>query len=123
MAYWKEMPYRGERKPKLPRARKQVRNLRAEKLRDLATVWTFGGLSILALIIGLVTSGDDFGLHGWGSYAIIFLLGMTFTLAIADGTKKINKFRKGYDFDSSPPEKSKKDDNEHRSPSVSPDPW
>ncbi len=115
------IPYRGQPQPKYPRRRKQFRNLRAESLQNIATVWTFGALSILVLVLGLVSSGDG-AWQDWGAFVIVFALGMMLTLALADATRSVNKFRKGYDFDTSPREKPKKDDDD-RSPSVSPDPW
>ena len=45
---------------------------------------------------------------------LVGVLGLVFTASIADGTKSINRFREGYDFDLSITEEDEKDRNENQ---------
>ena len=92
-------PYRGQPRPKYPRPKKQIRDLRTEKVLRWLTV----GICALVLLVLFriilslyYTHPDEITLSVIVGLGILFVL---ITIAIADGLKSINKFRKGYDID------------------------
>jgi hypothetical protein len=99
--YRYQQPYRGQPRPKYPKPDRQIRNLRKERLRDQANVGAFLLLSISALVVGMINYQDHNDGNTLGFFIIIFIFGLFITASINDGTKKINKFRDGYDFDAS----------------------
>lgn len=103
------IPYRGEPWPKYPKPRRQIRDLHKELLTDKTTIGLFLGLSIAALITGMLIKKSSDGLE-LGVFVIIFILGLALTAAVADGNKSINKFRDDYDFDSSILDKDHQDE-------------
>lgn len=104
--------YRGKAEEKYPPRRKQNRDLVREKLQDFATVWTFGGASILVLIIAI---------HGYWhrdpqlfwQMLLLFAFGAVLTLALADATQSVNPFRPGFDSDTSDTQRHVIRDDEH----------
>ncbi|HEX2994244.1 MAG TPA: hypothetical protein VHP14_05450 [Anaerolineales bacterium] len=86
--------------PDYPKPQKRVRNLRQEKL----TRFLILGICILIMItlLGIIvsslqTNSDDYTVAFVTGFAILLLL--CITIAIADGLKSINRFRRGYDID------------------------
>jgi hypothetical protein len=94
-------PYRGQPRPKYPKPRKQIRNLRKEILTDKITIGLFFLFSFILLIIGLAGSRNGNDKLIIGIFIVVFIFGLFLTATIADGTKSVNKFRDDYDFDAS----------------------
>lgn len=92
-------PYRGQPRPKYPRPRKQIRNLRLEKLEGTKTIISIF-LTLSVIVIVLVTLSQNFNPKLIGIlFLSVLIVGGIISLAVADGLRSINKFRKGYDFD------------------------
>ncbi|HMB23679.1 MAG: hypothetical protein ACM33V_10785 [Chloroflexota bacterium] len=94
------LPYRGEPVPDFPKPKKRVRNLRQERITRVLIL----GICILimstllgVLLSSLQTNSGDYTVAFVTGFAILVLL--CITIAIADGLKSINRFRKGYDID------------------------
>jgi hypothetical protein len=101
-------PYRGQPRPKYPKPKKQIRDLKIEKKSKIfvigVSILIFGALFRIFLSL-YYTSPNAITLSLMIGVAILFLV---ITIAIADGLESINKFRRGYDIDVSM--ESKKED-------------
>jgi hypothetical protein len=109
----KHLPYRGEPQPHYPKRPRQVRNLRLERVRDVLSIGIPLVLSLAVMIWGFFYPQDEKN-TALGIMFMLGLIGLVFTASIADGAKSINRFRKGYDFDSSIREKDKDEDKDRK---------
>jgi uncharacterized membrane protein YhaH (DUF805 family) len=106
-------PYRGQPRPKYPKPKKQTRNLRREKIEAMLVFIRilFFLIVIFGIIITLIT--EDFrATERSGVYVISLLAIIIIALFITKGIFSINKFRRGYDIDTSSWEE--KEDSEHK---------
>ena len=90
----------GESVPEYPKRKKRIRNLRQEK----TTRFLILGICILIMsalfgimLFSLRTNSTDYTVAFVTGHAILMFLFIT--MAIADGLKSVNRFRKGYDID------------------------
>jgi hypothetical protein len=92
------LPYRGEPQPKLPKRRRQIRDLKTERRKASTTIFliVFVGLLISGFAIFISADSTTEFLQR-GLIVLVFLLPLVF--AINSGFKSVNKFRKGYDID------------------------
>ena len=108
---WKRhhLPYRGEPRPKFPKRRRQVRDLKAEKRANILTISII--FILMAIVFGCIifspNGNNDSDKLRQGIAALIITL--ILIVPIAAGLSSVNKFRKGYDVDVS--EEVEKDDN------------
>lgn len=92
-------PYRGQPRPKYPRPKKQIRDLKLEKRQKTVI---FGiGILIASLLLRFTfsiyrTYHDSLLFAVMGMIFILFLFVLA---AVLDGFASINKFRRGYDID------------------------
>jgi hypothetical protein len=95
---WKELPYRGESQPKYPRRKRQSRNLKKERRKNLILIAGVAG--IITLGIGFIAMHPtlDRAEKLTGIIAIL-VVALPFAIAIISGMMSINRFRKGYDID------------------------
>lgn len=107
------IPYRGQPRPHYPKRPRRIRNLRLERIRDRLSIGIPLLLSITVLI-GVFFYPQDDKNTALGIMFLVGVLGLVFTASIADGTKNINRFREGYDFDLSITEEDEKDRNENQ---------
>lgn len=84
-----------------------------ERIRDVLSIGIPLLLSIAVLIGGFIYPQDDKNI-ALGIMFMIGLIGLVFTASVADGAKKVNRFRKGYDFDASILEKNEEDGEDHQ---------
>ena len=100
--YRRGIPYRGDGWPKGQKARKQYRNLRKEKKQDIFSIIKLFAFFILVFgfIIGFLASNFNSN-DMWGVIVIGILIILFCGLIITIGMMSINKFRKGYDIDTS----------------------
>ena len=109
---WKRhhLPYRGEPRPKFPKRRRQVRDLKAEKRANILTI------SIIFIFMAVVFGCIIFSPNGNSDSdklrqgIIVLVIMLILIIPIAAGLSSVNKFRKGYDVDVS--DEPKKDDDE-----------
>src|SRR5687767_7911088 len=92
-------PYRGQPRPKYPRSKKQIRNLKLEKKQKILII----AISVLILVLLFpillwvyYANPNNYALAGMIGLILLFFFG---TFAIADGLRSVNRFRKGYDID------------------------
>ena len=104
------LPYRGEPRPKFPKRRRQLRNLKAEKRANILTI------SIIFILMAVVLSCLMFSPNGNGNSdklrqgILVLVITLILIIPIAAGLSSVNKFRKGYDVDVS--DEAEKDDDE-----------
>ena len=104
------LPYRGEPRPKFPKRRRQMRDLKAEKRANILTI------SIILILMAIVFGCIIFGPNGNSDSdklrqgIIVFVITLILIIPIAAGLSSVNKFRKGYDVDVS--DESENDDDE-----------
>jgi hypothetical protein len=95
------IPYRGQPRPEYPQPRRQIRNLRGEKEHYLFSAVVLIVFSFLVLGVGIA----DYLLEHSGIalfiFILVFLILITFSLSAMDGMRSIDKFRPGYDIDTS----------------------
>lgn len=105
-----DLPYRGEPPVEFPKRKKQIRNLKAEERKRYIILLVLFMLSLLVLFsfINSFQSSHDPNTLGFGIATFLVLL--TLILAVNNGFRSVNKFRKGYDIDISH-RKKKKDKN------------
>ena len=101
-------PYRGQPRPKYPKPKKQIRNLKLEN--RLINLVIGIGVSITLLILGMLLwiYRDNLNGSAFAAMGFIILFSIFFISAIVNGLMSINKFRKSYDVDTSD-EKEKED--------------
>ena len=109
------IPYRGESYPPYPKKRRQTRDPRREHFRDQLNIAIYFLLSVLTLVVGMVNYQKRNVTTTLAIFILVFILGLFLTVAIYDGTKKINKFRDGYDFDASIVEENKRNEENQKS--------
>jgi hypothetical protein len=110
MGYWKELPYRGSREPKARKPRRQVRDLQKEKRENILTI-------IITFIVSIIfsfflISSPEIKSDEKGSWIIVLIFIFVLNLGLVHGLISVNRFRKGYDFDTSFLEKDNEDNNE-----------
>ena len=106
---WKRhhLPYRGEPKPKYPKRRRQLRNLKAERRQIAITLLVIFILTAFVLSIVLLSPVDE-SRNKFAASIVVLIVASILTIAILSGITSLNKFRKGYDVDiSDEPEKGK----------------
>jgi hypothetical protein len=94
----RSQPYRGQPEPKYINTGWQFRNLRAEK-RERFRILLILGLLDISVLVGLIVTYDP---NNNGIFVLLLILAiflLVFTAAMESGTREINKFRPGYDFD------------------------
>lgn len=97
---WKRhrIPYRGEPEPKLPKRRKQIRNLRFEKRENVITISII--IVLMIIVFGcVILNSSNTNPNKLKQAIIVFIFTLMLILPIAAGFSSINKFRKGYDID------------------------
>jgi len=102
------LPYRGEPQPKYPKPKKQIRNLRQERIIRFLIL----GICVLimtALISIMISTyrADAIDFTLTFVIGLVTLLILFITVSVADGIKNVNRFRKGYDIDISGESKGK----------------
>ena len=101
------LPYRGEPQPKFPKRRRQFRNLRTERREGATTIFLI--ILVVVLIIGFAIFNSSDSTTEFLQRSLIVLVFISpVILAIINGFKSVNKFRKGYDIDVS--NETEKDD-------------
>src|SRR5688572_18264183 len=93
------LPYRGEPRPKFPKRRRQVRDLRAEKRANILTISTI--LILMAIVFGCIifspNGNNDSDKLRQG--IVVLVITLILIIPIGAGLSSVNKFRKGYDVD------------------------
>ena len=98
---WKRhhLPYRGEPRPKFPKRRRQVRDLKAEKRANILTISII--FILMAIVFGCIifspNGNNDSDKLRQGIVALVITL--ILIIPVAAGLSSVNKFRKGYDVD------------------------
>jgi len=109
------LPYRGQPNPKYPKRKRQARNLRNERIKNILTI---GALSLLFVgllfffVFILKDSFVDGRIEEFPGEFVLFGIGfIVVIIAVSDGLKNINKFRKGFDIDISGKHRGNDEDN------------
>ncbi len=94
-------PYRGQPRPKYPRPQKRLRDLKLENRLRISVI----GLGILILILILeillyLYRTLHEGIILFFMFAVT-LFSVLIIIAVAEGLKSVDRFRKGYDIDTS----------------------
>jgi hypothetical protein len=107
---WKRhhLPYRGEPKPKYPKRRRQLRNLKAERRQIAITLLVIFILTAFVLSLVLLSSVDE-SRNKFAASIVVLVVASILTIAILSGITSVNKFRKGYDVDISDEREKEKD--------------
>lgn len=94
----KELPYWEEPKPKYPRRKEQIRNLKRENRKILILI--LGITIIITLGVGFIATNPTYDSTEKTTGIIdILVVALSFAIAIISGLKSISKFRKGNDID------------------------
>ncbi|HAV75801.1 MAG TPA: hypothetical protein DCX53_00445 [Anaerolineae bacterium] len=104
MGWWRELPYRGDGKPRNNKPKKRFRNMKKER-RDLI-VSILAIFTFFVMFSVLIIKDPEFDRNNLKTGAIIIVSLFFITLAI--GILSFNKFRKGYDIDISDQPKRKR---------------
>jgi len=103
------LPYRGEPRPKFPKRRRQVRDLRAEKRANILTISTIFILMAIAFGCIILSPNGNNDSDKLRQGIVVLVITLILIVPIASGLSSVNKFRKGYDVDVS--DEAEKDDN------------
>ena len=112
---WKRhhIPYRGEPQPKFPKRQRQFRNLKAEGRQIAITLLVIFMLTAFVLSLVLFSPTDE-SKNKFVAGVVVLIVASILTIAILSGITSVDKFRKGYDVDTSEEsekEKSKPSEN------------
>ena len=107
---WKRnhLPYRGEPKPKSPKRRRQLRNLKAERKQIAITLLVIFILTTFVLSLVLLSSVDE-SRNKFAASLVVLVVASILTITILSGITSVNKFREGYDVDISDEREKEKD--------------
>src|SRR5689334_4564053 len=104
-----KLPYRGEPPVEFPKRKKRIRNLKVEEQKRYIILLVLFVLSLLVfyIFINSFQTSHDPNILGYGIGTFLVLL--TLIMAVNNGFRSVNKFRKGYDVDISNREGEEKD--------------
>jgi len=96
----KEIPYRGQPEPKYPKRRRQLRNIKAERRENLITILII--FVLMAVVFScIIFNPNNTNPDKLKQAIIVFIFTLILAIPIVIGLSSVNKFRKGYDIDTS----------------------
>ena len=108
MGWWKELPYRGDGRPRNKKPRRRFRDLKKERREIIVSIF------IVVVLFSIPASLFAFGQSPYDANGVSntasLVIGAFLLLTLIIGILSISKFRKGYDIDISEetdPENSK----------------
>lgn len=100
MGWWKELPYRGQGESSTHKRSKQFRNLRKERQENIRTILIISTIASL-IVIGMIFNPDlEKQMRDGGGIILLFVV-ITLVTGFVRGIFTINKFKRGYDIDTS----------------------